>query len=126
MPIEQREKIRTANQERPMTPERLQALREAAARMRTGITADSIAKAAESKRGRKQSAVWIRNRTQWRIGKKIAPDIKGRMKEAARRRCSTPHGLALARRAMAAARKAVHDAKYKDQLCLFVEGTECG
>ena len=98
-----------------MTPERLAALRVSAARAREHITPDSLTKIAASNRGKKQSAEWIRKRTEPRIGTKLPSAVRDKMKHAAKRRCSTPEG----KQQMVAARRAMLDAKYRDQLWLF-------
>ena len=59
------------------------------------------------------------------MGKVMSQSAREKIRKAALVRCSTPEGVEQLRRAIAAARKALRDAKYKDQLCLLVEAIEC-
>ena len=119
MPPDQRERISASLRRLPMPPERLAALRESAARARRNITTKSLRKMGESKLGKTLSAAHRDKIRKANTNRGALPQAwRQAMCAGARRRCSTPEGLAQARRAMAHARRADWEDRHKDQLCL--------
>ena len=119
MPSEQRARISASLRSLPMPPERLTRLRESAARARKSITAESRRKMSESMLGKTLSAAHRDSIRKANRNRGALPEAwRQAMCAGARRRCSTPEGLAQARRAMANARRADWEDRHKDQLCL--------